>query len=186
MLGPGGQAATSSRIENYLGFPSGISGAQLAERAETQALKFGAQFSTPAKSSRSTLTSSCVPFFPMAPTSRRALIIASGARYRSLMLERWDEFVGAGIFYAATELEARFCADGPLTVVGGGNGAGQAALFLASCGCDVTVAIRRPEVESGMSRYLLDRLFANPNQCPRWHRGHAPRRLERERSASQC
>ncbi len=127
-----------------------------------------------------------MPFFPMAPTSRRALIIASGARYRSLMLERWDEFVGAGIFYAATELEAQFCADGPVTVVGGGNGAGQAALFLASCGCDVTVAIRRPEVESGMSRYLLDRLFANPNQCPRWHRGHAPRRLERERSASQC
>jgi len=78
------------------------------------------------------------------------------------MLERWDEFVGAGIFYAANELEARFCADGPVTVVGGGNGAGQAALFLASCGCDVTVAIRRPEVESGMSRYLVDRLFANP------------------------
>ncbi len=74
-------------------------------------------FQPRAKSSRSTLTSSCVPFFPMAPTSRRALIIASGARYRSLMLERWDEFVGAGIFYAATELEARFCADGPVTVV---------------------------------------------------------------------
>jgi len=93
----------------------------------------------------------------------RALIIASGARYRSLPLERWDEFAGAGIFYAATELEARSCADGPVTVVGGGNGAGQAALFLASCGCDVTVAIRRPEIESGMSRYLVDRLLANPN-----------------------
>jgi len=79
-----------------------------------------------------------------------------------LPLERWDEFAGAGIYYAATELEARSCADGPVTVVGGGNGAGQAALYLASCGCDVTVVIRRPEIESGMSRYLVDRLLANP------------------------
>jgi thioredoxin reductase (NADPH) len=162
-LGPGGQAAASSRIENYLGFPSGISGAQLTERAETQALKFGAQFSTPCEivalevdeHLRAVLADGTD-----VPT--RALIIASGARYRSLPLERWDEFVGAGIFYAATELEARSCADGPVTVVGGGNGAGQAALFLASFGCDVTVAIRRPDIESGMSRYLVDRLFANP------------------------
>jgi thioredoxin reductase (NADPH) len=90
------------------------------------------------------------------------LIVATGARYRSLPLERWDDFVGAGIFYAATELEARTCADGPVTVIGGGNGAGQAALFLASSGSDVTIAIRRPEIESGMSRYLIDRLLANP------------------------
>ncbi len=163
-VGPGGQAAASSRIENYLGFPSGISGAELAERAETQALKFGARLSTPCEivalgiddHLRAVLADGTE-----IPT--RALIIASGARYRSLGLERWDDFVGAGIFYAATELEARACADGPVTVVGGGNGAGQAALFLASCGCDVTVAIRRPDVDSGMSRYLVDRLLANPN-----------------------
>jgi thioredoxin reductase (NADPH) len=74
----------------------------------------------------------------------------------------WDEFVGAGIFYAANEIEARSCADRPVTVVGGGSDAGQAALFLASCRCDVTVAIRRPEIESGMSRYLVDRLVVNP------------------------
>ncbi|HEY8843381.1 MAG TPA: FAD-dependent oxidoreductase [Gaiellaceae bacterium] len=162
-LGPGGQAAASSRIENYLGFPSGISGAELAERAETQALKFGSRFSTPCEvvgleideHLRAVLADGTE-----IPT--RALIIASGARYRSLPLERWDEFTGAGIFYAATELEARSCADGPVTVVGGGNGAGQAALFLASCGCDVTIAIRRPEIESGMSQYLVDRLLANP------------------------
>jgi thioredoxin reductase (NADPH) len=162
-VGPGGQAATSSRIENYLGFPSGISGAELAERAETQALKFGTQFSTPCE-----IVSLEIDEHLRAVLSdgteipTRALIVASGARYRSLPLERWDEFVGAGIFYAATELEARSCADGPVTVVGGGNGAGQAALFLTSFGCDVTVAIRRPDVASGMSRYLVDRLLANP------------------------
>jgi thioredoxin reductase (NADPH) len=162
-LGPGGQAATSSRIENYLGFPSGISGAELAERAETQALKFGTQFSTPCEIVALHIEEHLHAILSDGrdiPT--RALIIASGARYRSLPLERWNEFVGAGIFYAATELEARACADDPVTVVGGGNGAGQAALFLASCGCDVTVAIRRPEIESGMSRYLVDRLLVDP------------------------
>jgi thioredoxin reductase (NADPH) len=163
-VGPGGQAAASTRIENYLGFPSGVSGAELAERAETQALKFGARLSTPC-----TIVALDIDEHLRAlladgtdiPT--RALIIASGARYRSLTLERWDEFTGAGIYYAATELEARSCSDAPVTVVGGGNGAGQAALFLASCGCEVTVAIRGPEIESGMSQYLVDRLLANPN-----------------------
>ena len=162
-VGPGGQAAASSRIENYLGFPSGISGADLAERAETQALKFGARLSTPCE----VVAINCEGHLNAVlddgteiPT--RALMIATGARYRSLPLERWDELVGAGIFYAATELEARTCAGDPVTVVGGGNGAGQAALFLASCGCDVTVAIRRPEIESGMSQYLVDRLLASP------------------------
>jgi thioredoxin reductase (NADPH) len=162
-LGPGGQAAASSRIENYLGFPSGISGAQLTERAETQALKFGAQFSTPCEIVALEIDEHLhAVLADGTDIATRALIAASGARYRSLGLERWDEFAGAGIFYAATELEARSCADGPVTVVGGGNGAGQAALFLASSGCDVTVAIRRPEIESGMSRYLVDRLLANP------------------------
>lgn len=162
-VGPGGQAATTTRIENYLGFPSGISGAELAERAETQALKFGARLSTPCEIVALGIDEHLRAVLADGtdiPT--RALIVASGARYRSLTLERWDEFVGAGIFYAATELEARTCADGPVTVVGGGNGAGQAALFLASCGSDVTVAIRRPEIESRMSRYLVDRLLANP------------------------
>ena len=162
-VGPGGQAAASSRIENYLGFPSGISGGELAERAETQALKFGARLSTPCE----VVAINCDEHLNAVlddgteiPT--RALMIATGARYRSLPLERWDELVGAGIFYAATELEARTCARDPVAVVGGGNGAGQAALFLASCGCDVTVAIRRPEIESGMSQYLVDRLLASP------------------------
>ena len=162
-VGPGGQAAMSSRIENYLGFPSGISGAELAERAETQALKFGTRLSTPCEIVALDIDEHLHAVLADGTAiATRALIIASGARYRSLTLERWDDFAGAGIFFAATELEARSCADGPVTVVGGGNGAGQAALFLASCGCDVTVAIRRPEIESGMSRYLVDRLLANP------------------------
>jgi thioredoxin reductase (NADPH) len=162
-LGPGGQAASTTRIENYLGFPSGVSGAELAERAEAQALKFGARVSSPCEIIALDVDEHLHAVLSDGTAiASRALIVASGAHYRSLTLDRWDEFVGAGIFYAATELEARSCADGPVTVVGGGNGAGQAALFLASCGCDVTVAIRRTEIESGMSRYLVDRLLANP------------------------
>jgi thioredoxin reductase (NADPH) len=179
-VGSGGQAATSSRIENYLGFPSGISGAELAERAEAQALKFGARLSTPCEIVALDIDEhlrAVLADGTEIPT--RALIIASGARYRSLPLERWDEFAGAGIFYSATELEARSCADGPVTVVGGGNGAGQAALFLASNGCDVTVAIRRPEIESGMSQYLVDRLLANPKITVRG--GTEVKRLDGER-----
>jgi len=162
-VAPGGQAAATTRIENYLGFPTGISGTELAERAETQALKFGARLSTPCEIVALEIDEHLRAVLADGtdiPT--RALIIASGARYRSLALDRWDEFAGAGVFYAATELEARSCVGCPVTVVGGGNGAGQAALFLASCGCDVTVAIRRPDIESGMSRYLVDRLLANP------------------------
>jgi thioredoxin reductase (NADPH) len=161
-LAPGGQAASSTRIENYLGFPSGISGAELAERAETQALKFGARLASPCEVVALDVDEHLRVFLSDGtdiPT--RALIVASGARYRSLPLERWDELEGAGIFYAATEIEARACAGGPVTVVGGGNGAGQAAIFLASCGCDVTLAIRRREIDANMSRYLLDRLLAN-------------------------
>jgi thioredoxin reductase (NADPH) len=162
-VGPGGQAAASSRIENYLGFPSGISGAELAELAETQALKFGAQLSTPCEIVElRTEEHLGAVLADGTEILTRALIIATGVLYRSLPLERWDDFVGAGIFYAATEFEARPCAEGPVTVVGGGNGAGQAALFLASYNCDVTVAIRRPDIESGMSQYLIDRLLANP------------------------
>jgi thioredoxin reductase (NADPH) len=160
---PGGQAATSTRIENYLGFPSGISGGELAERAAMQALKFGARLATPCTvAALETDGHLRAVLADGTEIETHALIIASGARYRSLVLDRWDELVGAGVFYAATELEARACAQRPVTVVGGGNGAGQAALFLASCDCDVTVAIRRPAIECGMSRYLVDRLLANP------------------------
>jgi thioredoxin reductase (NADPH) len=179
-LAPGGQAAATTRIENYLGFPSGISGADLAERTEAQALKFGARLSSPCEIVALEIDEQLRAVLADGtdiPT--HALIIASGARYRSLPLERWDEFAGAGIFYAATELEARSCANGPVAVIGGGNSAGQAALFLASCGCDVTIAIRHLEIESGMSRYLVDRLLANPKITVRG--GSEVTRLDGER-----
>jgi thioredoxin reductase (NADPH) len=163
-VAPGGQAAASSRIENYLGFPSGLSGDELAERAETQALKFGARLLSPCEVVRLEAEEHLsLVLADGVEISTRAVIVATGARYRSLDLERWDDFVGAGIYYAATELEVRSCARAPVTVIGGGNGAGQAALFLAAKGCDVTIAIRRPDITAGMSQYLVDRLLATPN-----------------------
>jgi thioredoxin reductase (NADPH) len=160
----GGQAATTTRIENYLGFPSGVSGSELTELAEAQAMKFGARVSSPCEVvALETGHELRAVLADQTGIGAHSVIIATGARYRSLPLERWDEFVGAGIFYAATEIEARACGGQPVTVVGGGNGAGQAALFLAAGGCTVTIAIRRPEITSNMSRYLVDRLLASPN-----------------------
>jgi thioredoxin reductase (NADPH) len=92
----------------------------------------------------------------------RAVVIATGARYRALPLDRWADFEGAGIYYAATELEARDCADHPVTVVGGANSAGQAALYLAGRGSEVTLAVRGHDITAGMSTYLIDRLMAHP------------------------
>jgi thioredoxin reductase (NADPH) len=163
-IGPGGQAAASSRIENYLGFPSGLSGSDLAERAEVQALKFGAELSTPCEAVGLDCTGGRLRTLLSDGTiiDSRAVIVASGARYRALPLERWDAFVGAGIYFAATELEARTCAGSPVVVVGGANSAGQAALYLASRGCAVTVVIRGADVGAEMSSYLVQRLQASP------------------------
>jgi thioredoxin reductase (NADPH) len=160
-VGPGGQAAASPRIENYLGFPSGLSGSDLIARASVQAMKFGAQIASPCR---------IVALDTAAPQLRvviddgtyiatRAVVVATGARYRSLPVDRWDQFVGAGIFYAATEIEARTCAGAPVTVVGGANSAGQAALFLAAHGCAVTVAVRSTDIGARMSSYLVERLL---------------------------
>jgi thioredoxin reductase (NADPH) len=163
-IGPGGQAAASSRIENYLGFPSGLSGSDLAERAEVQALKFGAELSTPCEAIGLDCTGGRLRTLLSDGTiiDSRAVIVASGARYRALPLERWDAFVGAGIYFAATELEARQCSGSPVVVVGGANSAGQAALYLASRGSEVTVAIRGADVGAEMSSYLVQRLEASP------------------------
>ncbi|MEP6560931.1 MAG: FAD-dependent oxidoreductase, partial [Nakamurella sp.] len=163
-VGTGCQAAASSRIENYLGFPSGLSGADLTGRAAVQALKFGAQLSSPcevvkldcANGQLRVLLSDDVPI------ESRAVIIATGARYRALPLVRWDDFVGAGIYYAATEIEARSCGTEPVAVVGGANSAGQAAIFLAGRGNPVTLVLRGADIYAGMSSYLADRLQANP------------------------
>jgi thioredoxin reductase (NADPH) len=163
-VGTGGQAAASSRIENYLGFPSGVSGADLTGRAALQSLKFGAELSSPCVVVALDTASEQLGVVLADGTdiSTRAIIIATGARYRALPLDRWSDFEGAGIYYAATELEARACAGGPVTVVGGANSAGQAALFLAARGNAVTVAVRGHDLGAGMSTYLVDRLMADP------------------------
>ena len=162
-VGAGGQAAASSRIENYVGFPSGISGSDLTQRATLQALKFGARLFAPCQvvaldSSQDTLR---LVLREGPEIGARAVLIASGVTYRRLPLPRWADFEGAGIYYAATEREARACAGVPVTVVGGANSAGQAALFLASRGSDVTIAIRAADIRAGMSSYLVDRIHAD-------------------------
>jgi thioredoxin reductase (NADPH) len=162
--GPGGQAAASSRIENYLGFPSGLSGADLTGRAAVQALKFGARLSSPCEVEDLRLDGEHlrVGIVNGAAVAARAAIIATGARYRRLALERWDAYLGSGIYYAATDIEARACAEAPVVVVGGANSAGQASLFLASRGCQVTLAIRGADIGRSMSSYLVDRILADP------------------------
>jgi thioredoxin reductase (NADPH) len=159
----GGQAAASARIENYLGFPTGIGGIELTSRALAQANKFGAQVSSPCD----VLALDCrdghlhVALSNQDVLDARAVVIATGARYRRLPLERWSDYEGRGIYYAATEIEARACASQRVSVVGGANSAGQAALFLANAGSQVDLVIRGPELAAGMSQYLVDRVLAH-------------------------
>jgi thioredoxin reductase (NADPH) len=164
--GTGGQAAASSRIENYFGFPFGLSGADLTGRAVLQALKFGAQLASPCEAVKLDTDRNGGRLRLHLPEGEfidsKAVIIATGARYRALPLERWPDFEGAGIYYAATELEARGCAGSPVTVVGGANSAGQAALYMAGRQCDVSLVVRGPDIAAEMSAYLVDRLLAHP------------------------
>jgi len=166
-VGTGGQAAASSRIENYFGFPFGLSGGDLTGRAVLQALKFGAQLASPCPVVRldpeRTADGKLRLHLPGDEyIDARAVVIATGARYRALPLERWPDFEGAGIYYAATELEARGCAGSPVTVIGGANSAGQAALYLAGRGSDVSLVVRGASIEAEMSAYLVDRLLVHP------------------------
>jgi thioredoxin reductase (NADPH) len=156
----GGQAGASSRIENYLGFPTGISGGDLTQRAVVQAEKFGAHLTSPcaATALREEAGHLVVRLSDGTDVAGRAVIVASGARYRRLDVDRLDDFEGNGVYYAATEMEARICAASPVVVAGGGNSAGQAALFLAGAGSPVTVVIRGPDLDRSMSRYLVDRI----------------------------
>ncbi len=163
-IAPGGQAASSARIENYLGFPTGLSGGQLAENAVAQAMKFGAQISTPCEVAALDTDSERLAAVLTDGTrvSAKAVVIATGASYRKLPLEDWEKFEAAGIYYAATELEARGCAGEPVTVIGGANSAGQAALFLASSERMVTLAVRGPDLAARMSQYLVNRILVDP------------------------
>lgn len=163
-VGPGGQAAASSRIENYLGFPEGLSGRDLLGRAHIQALKFGASVYSPCRveSVVRTTTGYSITLHDGTQISARVIIAATGARYRTLPIDRWHDFEGAGIYYAATDLETRRVAGMPVAVLGGANSAGQAAIFLASKGCTVDLVIRGTDIRSGMSAYLVDRILATP------------------------
>jgi len=165
MVAVGGQAGASSRIENYLGFPTGISGGDLTQRALVQAEKFGAYLSAPcaATSMREEAGHLVVRLSDGSDVAGRAVIAASGAQYRRLDADRLEEFEGNGVYYAATEMEARICAAAPVVVVGGGNSAGQAAMFLAESGSPVTLVIRGPDLTKSMSRYLVDRIEEHPS-----------------------
>lgn len=162
-VGVGGQAGTSSRIENYVGFPSGISGGDLVQRAALQAQRLGAQISSPCSVER--IEAVCdgyrLTLADDAVLMARSVVIALGVQYRKLPLDRLEEFEGAGVYYAATDLEARVCAPDPVTVIGGGNSAGQAAIYLAQQGSPVTIAIRGADLRSSMSSYLIDRIEAS-------------------------
>lgn len=164
-LGTGGQAASSSRIENYPGFPHGIAGEELTRLSAIQALKFGAAMYMPCRVDRLDTTGPD-PVLYLADGSRidtRAVVVASGARYRTLPLDRWADFEEAGcIFYAATELEVRSCSRHPVTVVGGANSAGQAALYLAGRGSRVDLVVRGADLSAKMSEYLVARLHDHP------------------------
>ena len=169
MTAPGGQAGTSSRIENYLGFPMGISGSELTQRAVIQAEKFGANLTVPctAVSIRNQAGHLVVRLSDGSDVAGRAVIAASGASYRRLDAARLGDFEGNGVYYAATEMEARLCAMSPVVVVGGGNSAGQAAIFLGQGGCRVNLVIRGTDLGKSMSRYLVQRIEAHPQVAVR-------------------
>jgi thioredoxin reductase (NADPH) len=162
---PGGQAGTSSRIENYLGFPTGISGGALAGRALSQAQKFGAQLSVAWQAVQ--LRCDHWPYSVEMANGRsmrsRTILIASGARYRTLDIANLSRFLGRGIYYAATHLEAKLCEAEDVAVIGGGNSAGQATVFLAGSCRHVHMLVRSHGLAESMSQYLIRRIEATPN-----------------------
>jgi thioredoxin reductase (NADPH) len=160
----GGQAGTSSLIENYLGFPAGLSGEEIATRAMLQAEKFGVQMKLAAKAVALSEGAGLhrVTFEDGEVVSARALIIATGARYNRLPVDRLAEFEGVGVYYAATQMEAQACTADPVAIVGGGNAAGQAALFLSRTSPRVYILIRGDSLEASMSRYLIDQIERDP------------------------
>jgi len=157
---PGGQAGTSSKIENYLGFPTGVSGAQLASRGHLQALKFGVHFAI----SREVVAIHQIDRVYKLTLAggmglcARSVVIASGAQYRRLSVENHNDYENCGLYYAATAMESLLCREREIIVVGGGNSAGQAAVFLSSVAKHVHHIVRGPSLESTMSQYLISRI----------------------------
>lgn len=162
---PGGQAGKSSKIENYLGFPSGISGSELANRAYVQAQKFGCNISIPHKATSIKYTGD---FFLLCATNgkeikTKSIITATGASYRKLPIKNIEDFEGSGIYYSATGMNVQSCKNKLIGIVGGGNSAGQAALFLAQYAEKVLIILRGDNLESKMSEYLVKRIDSSNN-----------------------
>jgi thioredoxin reductase (NADPH) len=162
-LAPGGQAGTSPRIENYLGFPAGVSGAELTQRALVQAVKFGAEFLLPraAVALRPGDATHVIGLDDGRELTARTVILATGAHYRRLEVPGAARFEAFGLFHAATHLDAAGCRGQEVIVVGGGNSAGQAALSLTAYASRVHLIVRRAELASTMSHYLIERIAAN-------------------------
>ena len=162
---PGGQAGSSSRIENYLGFPTGISGLDLTGRAYSQALKFGAHVQVAKGATRLACDGGqhyAIEIGAAGRVAARSVIIATGAEYRRPVLENLSRFEGAGVYYGATPMEAQLCVGREVVVVGGGNSAGQAAVFLSQTAQRVHMLVRGPNLADTMSRYLIRRIEENP------------------------
>jgi thioredoxin reductase (NADPH) len=161
----GGQAGTSSRIENYMGFPTGISGADLVWRGEVQAMKFGTRFVMPRRVTKLEPLEDggfCATFDNGRRVRSGAVVVATGVQYQRLPIDRLAEFEGAGVYYAATENEARYCKSAETVIIGGGNSAGQAAMFLCRTASHVRLIVRGPSLAASMSNYLSKRLEADP------------------------
>lgn len=162
---PGGQAGTSSKIENYLGFPTGISGGELASRANIQAEKFGAQISIPALVKQLTIVEDIkkIELDTGEVVKAKAVIIASGAEYRRLEVSNLSKYEGKGVYYAATALEETLCIGQNIAIVGGGNSAGQAAMFLSQTVKNLYLIIRGDDLGRSMSEYLVKRIQETKN-----------------------
>jgi thioredoxin reductase (NADPH) len=163
--GAGGQAGTSSKIENYLGFPTGVSGRQLAENAAIQAQKFGARIAAPAKvmALQDEGETYRVTLCGGRTVRAKSIVVATGAKYQRLGVQNLSEFEGAGVYYGATAMEGQLCRDSEVAIVGGGNSAGQGAVYLASVARHVHLLIRREDLSATMSEYLIRRILETPN-----------------------
>lgn len=168
----GGQAGTSSRIENYMGFPTGISGTDLTWRGQVQAMKFGTRFVMPRRVegiAQQQDGSYCITLDDGDELCARCVLVATGVQYQRLPLARLEALEGAGVFYSATDMEARFCSRTDAVVIGGGNSAGQAAMFLSRAAAHVHLVVRSGSLAESMSSYLMQRLEADPRVTIHYH-----------------
>lgn len=160
----GGQAGTSSRIENYMGFPTGISGADLVWRGQIQAIKFGTRFIVPRRVTalhKGADSTFCITLDKDQQFLSKSVLVAAGVQYKRLPIDNLKNFEGVGVYYAATKMEARFCKDKQIVIVGGGNSAGQAAMFLSRYAKHVHILVRGASLAASMSNYLSSRINAD-------------------------